>query len=157
MRRAVVAPPPQRWRREPFEASTLLLGLVRGTEGMVARVLVNLDVDRERLRGEVVRATSAAPDIQSRARPHHGAGVAHSALGPVRVELGSDAQRLMRATAARALDDQRLTVEPRDFVAALLGDVSASTLLSQLGVDVEAARPRASGSGGASRAPSEER
>ena len=52
----------------------ILLGLVRESEGVAARVLSNLDVDPDKVRREVVRRSGAA-------QPQPGAAVARAAAG----------------------------------------------------------------------------
>lgn len=119
----------------------ILLGLISLDEGPSVRVLLDLDVSPEAIRDATLQligppkpgppGTLRQPGV--RARPVE--ELFH--LGP-----DSGARRLLMVAGARALDDGRSLIEPRDLLLALTRDQELGPLLAELGAD-EAAVVRA--------------
>jgi ATP-dependent Clp protease ATP-binding subunit ClpC len=113
----------------------ILLGLVTLGEGVSMRILIDCQVQPEQIRGEVLRLLSAPGS-----RPEH------QTSGPpppssngfeewIRVGPGAGLRRLLMVAAARALDDGREGVQPRDVLLALTRDQQIGPVLAELGVD----------------------
>jgi ATP-dependent Clp protease ATP-binding subunit ClpC len=113
----------------------LLLALVTLREGVSARILADCHAEPERIRAEVMRRLSGArPQAAQRASdpgPPSGNGFEEW----IRVGPGAGLRRLLMVAAARALDDGREGVQPRDVLLALTRDQQIGPVLAELGVD----------------------
>ena len=115
----------------------LLLGLAALNDGAAARILSDVHVDAEQIRGEVMRLLSAPA-----ARPPAISAPAEMPSAPrtgfdewIRVGPGAGARRLLILAAGRALDDGRSEIETRDVLLALTRDEKIAPVLAELGVD----------------------
>ncbi len=117
----------------------ILLGLVSLNDGAAAQILLDLDASPKKIRGETIRALSAAGAIRSRPRPDDppfGQEKARSGFEEwIRVGPGAGVRRLLLVAAGRALDDGRSEIEARDVLLALTRDETIAPLLEDLGVD----------------------
>ena len=109
----------------------ILLGLISLDEGPSVRALLDLHVAPEAIREATLRTigpprpgTLRPPT--ARARPVE--ELFH--LGPT-----SGARRLLMVAGARALDDGRSLIEPRDLLLALTRDLELGPLLAELGAN----------------------
>jgi ATP-dependent Clp protease ATP-binding subunit ClpC len=110
----------------------ILLGLVRENEGVAIRILNDSGLDSERIRSEVIRMVSGEVGPPREAV---------SGLGEsIRVAPGPGVRRLMMVAAARALDEARTQIAPRDVLLALTRDERMGPVLSDLGVDEDTVR-----------------
>ena len=116
----------------------ILLGVVSVADGPTAQILRDFEVTPEAIRVKAL-------ELIGRAAP--------SAIGPpslpigrvedwFRVGPGTGARRLLMRAAARALDEGRSQIEPRDILIALARDEQMGPVLAELGLD-EAAVLRA--------------
>jgi ATP-dependent Clp protease ATP-binding subunit ClpC len=113
----------------------ILLAVVSLREGVSARILLDCHAEPERIRGEVVRLLSGAEhraeQRASEPAPPSGNGFEEW----IRVGPGAGLRRLLMVAAARALDDGREGVQPRDVLLALTRDQQIGPVLAELGVD----------------------
>jgi ATP-dependent Clp protease ATP-binding subunit ClpC len=114
----------------------LLLGMARENEGVGTRILLDFDVDSERIRNEVVRMLSGPGPQRSETRPP----MARAFDASVRVGPAAGVRRLLMKAAARSLDDGRTAVELRDLLLALTRDEHCAPLLSEFGINEETMR-----------------
>jgi ATP-dependent Clp protease ATP-binding subunit ClpC len=115
----------------------LLLGLATLGDGVSTRILLDCGARPDAVRAAVMRILSG---LQASARPGRPA-----ATGPpagsngfeewIRVGPGAGVRRLLMVAAARALDEGREDIQPRDVLIALTRDEHAGPLLADLGVD----------------------
>ena len=113
----------------------ILLGLIAVKDGVSAAILRDCEAAPENVREAVIRMLSSeAPPPQASStgvpEPHGPAFEAWIRVGP-----GAGVRRLLMVAAARALDDGRSTIEPRDVLLALTRDGQAGPVLADLGVD----------------------
>ncbi|MDQ6806585.1 MAG: hypothetical protein M3065_16835 [Actinomycetota bacterium] len=120
----------------------ILLGIAREDTGAASRILLDFDVDAEKLRHEVVRLLA-----DSRPQPQPAVSIPRQVSIPrevsgfdpsVRVRLAASLRRSLMLAAARALDDGRSEIDARDVLLALTHDEKAGPLLAGLGVDAAA-------------------
>jgi ATP-dependent Clp protease ATP-binding subunit ClpC len=112
----------------------ILLGLITLDEGVSMRILADCHAEPERIRAEVMRLLSRAPQRTDQRAPHSlpsGNGFEEW----IRVGSGAGLRRLLMVAAARALDDGREGVQPRDVLLALTRDQQIGPVLADLGVD----------------------
>ena len=113
----------------------ILLGLLTLGEGVSARILLDCHAEPARIRAEVMRLLSGGrPQAEQRgpdASPPSGNGFEEW----IRVGPGAGLRRLLMVAAARALDDGREGVQPRDVLLALTRDQQIGPVLAELGVD----------------------
>jgi ATP-dependent Clp protease ATP-binding subunit ClpC len=113
----------------------ILLALVTLGEGVSTRILVDCNAQPDRVRAEVIRLLSGGGARREQRPP--------GALPPsgngfeewIRVGSGAGLRRLLMVAAARALDDGREGVQPRDVLLALTRDQQIGPVLADLGVD----------------------
>ena len=116
----------------------LLLAVVGLGEGVSTRILLDCGAKPEQIRDAVIRTLSdaAAPRGQPSSAP---AGApppgANGFEEWIRVGPGAGLRRLLMVAAARALDDGREAVQPRDVLLALTRDQQIGPVLADLGVD----------------------
>jgi ATP-dependent Clp protease ATP-binding subunit ClpC len=113
----------------------ILLGLLTLREGVSARILVDCNAPPDRIRAELMRlvARPAAPAEQ--AAPAAPSPTGNGFEEWIRVGPGAGLRRLLMVAAARALDDGREGVQPRDVLLALTRDQQIGPVLAELGVD----------------------
>jgi ATP-dependent Clp protease ATP-binding subunit ClpA len=114
----------------------ILLALLTLREGVSARILLDCGADSEQIRDAVTRMVlpppaPAAPPAAPNAPPPSGNGFEEW----IRVGPGAGLRRLLMVAAARALDDGRDGVQPRDVLLALTRDQQIGPALAELGVD----------------------
>ncbi len=113
----------------------LLLALITLREGVSARILLDCNAQPDRIRAEVLRLL-AGPE--PRAQPELSGPSPASGNGFeewIRVGPAAGLRRLLMVAAARALDDGREGVQPRDVLLALTRDQQIGPVLAELGVD----------------------
>jgi ATP-dependent Clp protease ATP-binding subunit ClpC len=113
----------------------LLLALVTLREGVSARILLDCHADPERIRAEVMRRLSGAERRTQQRASDPGPPSGNGFEEWIRVGPGAGLRRLLMVAAARALDDGREGVEPRDVLLALTRDQQIGPVLAELGVD----------------------
>jgi ATP-dependent Clp protease ATP-binding subunit ClpA len=117
----------------------ILLGLVRENDGVASRILLDLDVEPERIRNEVIRMVGGhrgQPGEGERPLPavtSHG-GATASVLSSAAVAP------LMALAASQAHAHGSSEIKPIHVLDALTRDTQAATLLAELGVDVASLR-----------------
>ena len=118
----------------------ILLGLISLEDGPSVQVLRDLQVAPDAIRSATLRLLGP-PEPGRRGL----SGPAHVGLRPsegFHVNPGSAVRRIMMTAGARALEDGREVIEPRDLLLALARDQELGRLLAELGAD-EAAVARA--------------
>ena len=119
---------------------TILLGLLTVGDGVSMRILLDCDARPEKIRQEVLRLLSG-PGTR---RQHADAGAPPPSGNGfeewIRIGPGAGLRRLLMIAAARALDEGREDIQPRDVLLALTRDDQAGPLLADLGVDDVAIR-----------------
>jgi ATP-dependent Clp protease ATP-binding subunit ClpC len=113
----------------------LLLALISLREGVSARILVDCHAEPQRIRAEVVRLLSGAERRAEQRASDPGPPSANGFEEWIRVGPGAGLRRLLMVAAARALDDGREGVQPRDVLLALTRDQQIGPVLAELGVD----------------------
>jgi ATP-dependent Clp protease ATP-binding subunit ClpC len=113
----------------------ILLGLVTLGDGVSMRILLDCHAEPERIRNAVMSLLSGpGPRAEQEApgpMPSSGNGFEEW----IRVGPGAGLRRLLMVAAARALDDGREGVQPRDVLLALTRDRQIGPVLADLGVD----------------------
>jgi ATP-dependent Clp protease ATP-binding subunit ClpC len=114
----------------------LLLALLTHREAVLARILLDCHAEPDKVRDAVIRTVTSPPTAS--AQPVTADGPAASGNGFeewIRVGPGAGLRRLLMVAAARALDDGREGVQPRDVLLALTRDQQIGPVLAELGVD----------------------
>jgi ATP-dependent Clp protease ATP-binding subunit ClpC len=117
----------------------ILLGLISLEDGPSVEVLRDLEVTPETIRNATLRLLGPATPVPHAMRQGQ---PGHRSLEGFLVNPGSGARRLLMMGGARALEDGRSVIEPRDLLLALTRDQELGPLLAELGAD-EAAVVRA--------------
>jgi len=113
----------------------ILLGLLTLREGVSARILVDCHAEPGRIRAEVIRRLSG-PGAPAGSRETTTPSPSGNGFEEwIRVGPGAGLRRLLMIAAARALDDGREGVQPRDVLLALTRDQQIGPVLAELGVD----------------------
>jgi ATP-dependent Clp protease ATP-binding subunit ClpC len=122
----------------------LLLGLVHDESGTAAQVLIGCDADAERVRKETMRLLEVGPRGMGRSRPGRGidGGVEPDFDGSIKVGLTPRARRILQLAAEQAVEAGRTKIMPGDLLEPLVLDETIASVLSHLGVDVDALRER---------------
>jgi ATP-dependent Clp protease ATP-binding subunit ClpC len=113
----------------------LLLALIAVREGVSARILLDCHADPERIRAEVMRQLSGTRPRAAQRAADPGPPSGNGFEEWIRVGPGAGLRRLLMVAAARALDDGREGVQPRDVLLALTRDQQIGPVLAELGVD----------------------
>jgi ATP-dependent Clp protease ATP-binding subunit ClpC len=113
----------------------ILLALVTLGEGVSARILADCHAEPERIRAEVMRRLRRPVPRAEQAAPEATAPSGNGFEEWIRVGPGAGLRRLLMVAAARALDDGREGVQPRDVLLALTRDQQIGPVLAELGVD----------------------
>jgi ATP-dependent Clp protease ATP-binding subunit ClpC len=117
----------------------ILLGLVRENDGVASRILLDLDVEPERIRNEVIRMVG----------PHRGQPVGRDRPVPAVTRRGGATASmlssaavapLMALAASQAHAHGSSEIKPIHVLDALTRDRQAAALLTELGVDVASLR-----------------
>jgi Clp amino terminal domain, pathogenicity island component len=116
-----------------IDTEHILLAIVRESDGVAARILLDFDVDSERIRDEVLRLH---PDAPRRAQMAIEADVEL----PIRVGASPRLRPLLLAAAGRALSAKRTEIEPVDLLHALASDPSITAVIGELGLEAGALR-----------------
>jgi ATP-dependent Clp protease ATP-binding subunit ClpC len=115
----------------------LLLALLTLDEGVPARILLDCQAKPEAVRQALMRMLAGPPAQPQAGRAAFG-GPPPSGNGFeewIRVGPGAGLRRLLMLAAARALDDGREDIQPRDVLLALTRDEHTGPVLADLGVD----------------------
>ncbi|MDQ6805374.1 MAG: hypothetical protein M3065_10510 [Actinomycetota bacterium] len=115
----------------------ILLGIARENSGVASRVLLDFEVDAEKIRNaviEMIRSPSAQAGVPT---PAHLSGFER---WWIHVGLATSLRKLLMVAAARALDDGRDRINASDVLLALTRDEKIGPLLGGLGVDEAAVR-----------------
>ena len=116
----------------------ILLGLVSDDAGPSGRILRDCGLEPEQLHRGVIERLSAS---QRRTRPTAGIQAFTSHADPhFQVGPSGHLRRVLMTAGARALDDGRQQIEPRDVLLALTQDEQFGPLLAELGADEAAVR-----------------
>jgi ATP-dependent Clp protease ATP-binding subunit ClpC len=113
----------------------ILLALTTVNDATSTRILGDCDADPGRIRAEVLQRVARAARS---AQPAAGAEPPASGNGFeewIRVRPGSGVRRLLMVAAARALDEGRENIQPRDVLLALTRDEHTGPVLADLGLD----------------------
>ena len=113
----------------------ILLALLTLSEGVPIRILLDCGATPDQVRQAVIRTLSGtAPPTQA---PAAGAppADANGFEAWIRVGPGAGLRRLLMVAGARALDEGREDIQPRDVLLALTRDEHTGPLLAELGVD----------------------
>jgi ATP-dependent Clp protease ATP-binding subunit ClpC len=113
----------------------VLLALLTLREGVSARILLDCHVRPEQIRSEVTRRLSGSAPQAKRPAPDLAPPSGNGFEEWIRVGPGAGLRRLLMIAAARALDDGREGVQPRDVLLALTRDQQIGPVLAELGVD----------------------
>ena len=134
---------------EQIRPEHVLLGLLSETDGVAYRILLESDAFPDTIRSRVTRALPG-PDPEAarfrRARARTGQAFASStgfgapAGISFRVAPAADAQRLLMAAAAHALEEGRTEFAVNDLLLALTQRDETAGLLADLGVNADAMR-----------------
>ena len=112
----------------------VLLALVSLDEGPSVQILDDLGVKAEAVRTETLRRLGPPEPIRAQA-----VGRAHAGPRSVdelfRLRPASGTRRLLMLAGARALEDERSQIEPRDVLLAMVRDEQLGPLLAGLGAD----------------------
>jgi ATP-dependent Clp protease ATP-binding subunit ClpC len=116
----------------------ILLALTKLEDATSTRILRDFHAEPDRVRAEVLQRVMRAPEPT---QPRAPAGPPPSDNGFeewIRVGPGAGLRRLLMIAAARALDEGREDIQPRDVLLALTRDAHTSAVLADLGVDAAA-------------------
>jgi ATP-dependent Clp protease ATP-binding subunit ClpC len=113
----------------------ILLALLTLREGVSARILLDCHAEPGQVRDAVIRTLTSPPASAQPATANAPAASANGFEEWIRVGSGSGLRRLLMVAAARALDDGREAVQPRDVLLALTRDQQIGPVLAELGVD----------------------
>jgi ATP-dependent Clp protease ATP-binding subunit ClpC len=113
----------------------LLLGLVTLGDGVSTRILLDCDAKPEQIRQAVIGMLSGAAPPASGAAANGPPPSGNGFEEWIRVGPGAGVRRLLMLAAARALDEGREEIQPRDVLLALTRDEHAGPVLAELGVD----------------------
>jgi ATP-dependent Clp protease ATP-binding subunit ClpC len=113
----------------------ILLALVTLGEGVSTRILVDCNAQPDRVRAEVIRLLSGGGARREQRPPGAPPPSGNGFEEWIRVGSGAGLRRLLMVAAARALDDGREGVQPRDVLLALTRDQQIGPVLADLGVD----------------------
>ncbi|MGN6871439.1 MAG: Clp protease N-terminal domain-containing protein [Solirubrobacteraceae bacterium] len=114
----------------------ILLALLTLREGVSARILLDCHAEPGQIRDAVIRTLTSPPAAAAHsATPNAPASSSNGFEEWIRVGSGSGVRRLLMVAAARALDDGREAVQPRDVLLALTRDQQIGPVLAELGVD----------------------
>ncbi|HEY4429067.1 MAG TPA: Clp protease N-terminal domain-containing protein [Solirubrobacteraceae bacterium] len=106
----------------------ILLGLAREDGGVATRVLLDFNADSEKVRNEVMRVLSEGP--ARRSDPLNAGELAPDVA--FKIGFAEPVRELLRAAAARALQDKRAEIELNDLLLALTADELAGGALTKL-------------------------
>jgi ATP-dependent Clp protease ATP-binding subunit ClpC len=113
----------------------ILLGVISLREGVSTRILADCHADPAQIRSEVMRLLSGGAPGRAQPAPDPGPPSGNGFEEWIRVGPGAGLRRLLMIAAARALDDGREGVQPRDVLLALTRDQQIGPVLAELGVD----------------------
>jgi ATP-dependent Clp protease ATP-binding subunit ClpA len=113
----------------------ILLALTTIKDSSADRILRDCQADPQMIRAEVLRVITRPPEAVRPSPPAEPSPSANGFDEWIRVGPGSGVRRLLMGAAARALDDGRSGIEPRDVLLALTRDEQAGPMLADLGVD----------------------
>lgn len=113
----------------------LLLALLSLGEGVPIRILLDCDAKPDRVRQAVLRALAGRAPAPQRPAAAEPPASGNGFEEWIRVGPGAGLRRLLMVAGARALDEGREDIQPRDVLLALTRDEHTGPLLAELGVD----------------------
>jgi ATP-dependent Clp protease ATP-binding subunit ClpC len=113
----------------------LLLALLTLGEGVPTRILLDCDAKPDQVREAVIRMLAVSAARNGPAAPGPAPPSGNGFEEWIRVGPGAGLRRLLMIAAARALDEGREDIQPRDVLLALTRDAHTGPLLAELGVD----------------------
>jgi ATP-dependent Clp protease ATP-binding subunit ClpC len=113
----------------------ILLSLLALGDDVPVRILLDCQAEPERIRAEVLRIVVRPPEPAEPAALGQAPPSGNGFEEWIRVGPGAGLRRLLMLAAARALDEGREDIQPRDVLLALTRDEQAGPLLAELGVD----------------------
>ena len=116
----------------------ILLALTSLEDATSTRILRDFHVEPSRIRAEVLQIVMRAPEPGQPATPEEPTAGGNGFEEWIRVGPGAGLRRLLMVAAARALDEGREDIQPRDVLLALTRDEHAGPVLADLGVDAAA-------------------
>ncbi len=108
----------------------LLLALVSDRDSVGARILLDFDIDSQKVRSDVLRMLSAAPSRRPSAQPRT---VLDSSS--IHVDFATPVRELLMLAASRSLGEKRGQLELDDLLVALTRHSYSAPMLAELGVD----------------------
>jgi ATP-dependent Clp protease ATP-binding subunit ClpA len=118
----------------------ILLALITLSEGVSVRILADCNAQPDQIRSEVIRLLSGPGARREQRPPSATPPSANGFQEWIRVGSGAGVRQLLMVAAARALDDGREAVQPRDVLLALTRDQAIGPVLAQHGLDDAAIR-----------------
>jgi ATP-dependent Clp protease ATP-binding subunit ClpC len=118
-----------------IDPAHILLALTTLGDATAIRILGDFHVDPNRLRAEVLQSIARAREPTQPATPSEPPAGGNGFEEWIRVGPGAGLRRLLMVAAARALDEGREDIQPRDVLLALTRDEHAGPVLADLGVD----------------------
>lgn len=113
----------------------LLLGILALGDGVSRRILLDCAIEPDQVRQAVI-TTLSGPGPRPQSTPSETPPTSANGFEEwIRVGPGAGLRRLLMVAAARALDEGREDIQPRDVLLALTRDEQAGPLLADLGVD----------------------
>ena len=113
----------------------LLLALLTLDEGVPTRILLDCGTTPDQVGHAVIRRLSGPAPTRPRAAANQPPASRNGFEEWIRVGPGAGLRRLLMLAAARALDEGREDIQPRDVLLALTRDERTGPLLADLGVD----------------------
>jgi ATP-dependent Clp protease ATP-binding subunit ClpC len=113
----------------------ILLALTTIGDGTAIRIMRDCHAGRDRIRGEVLELVTREPQPAQPAAPEEPPPSGNGFEEWIRVGPGAGLRRLLMVAAARALDEGREDIQPRDVLLALTRDEHTGPVLADLGVD----------------------
>jgi ATP-dependent Clp protease ATP-binding subunit ClpC len=113
----------------------ILLALTSLEDATSTRILRDCQVDPDRIRAEVLQRVAQAAAAAQPATSGTPPASANGFEEWIRVGPGAGVRRLLMVAAARALDEGRENILPRDVLLALTRDEHTGPVLAELGVD----------------------
>jgi ATP-dependent Clp protease ATP-binding subunit ClpC len=113
----------------------ILLALTTVEDATSTRILRDCHVEPKRIRAEVLEIVMRGPEPAQLAAPENPPPSRNGFEEWIRIGPGAGLRRLLMVAAARALDEGRENILPRDVLLALTRDEHTGPVLAELGVD----------------------
>jgi ATP-dependent Clp protease ATP-binding subunit ClpC len=118
----------------------LLLGLVSQKDGLASRVLLELEIDPQGVRDEVLRLLGAGEGGSHPETAHASVAPRSAAAEAIDLEADARVRELLMAAAARAMQDRRTEITLSDLLLSLASHEWTASMFAELGVDDAAMR-----------------